>query len=56
MTDGQRQVAQEHRAPAKRRWPAITANVLLVIAIIALLAATWMPAIYDRFAATRPVP
>jgi hypothetical protein len=34
----------------------VAINVLLAIAIITLLIATWMPAIYDRLATTRPAP
>ena len=41
---------------APRRWPTVVANVLLVVAIVALLVATWMPAIYDRLSTTRPSP
>jgi hypothetical protein len=43
-------------APRRGRWPGVLANVLLVIAIVALLVATWMPAIYDRLATTQPSP
>ena len=39
-----------------RRWTVVAANVLLVVAIVALLVATWMPAIYDRLATTKPSP
>jgi cytochrome c biogenesis factor len=42
--------------PPGRRWALVAANVLLVVAIVALLVATWMPAIYDRLATTRPSP
>ena len=39
-----------------RRWVVIAVNALLALAIVGLLVATWMPAIYDRFATTRPAP
>ena len=34
--------------PTERRWGTILLNAALVLAIAALLIATWMPAIYDR--------
>jgi hypothetical protein len=42
--------------PGGRRWTVVAVNVLLVVVIIALLAATWMPAIYDRLSTTKPSP
>jgi hypothetical protein len=40
----------------RRRLLVVAVNVLLALAIVGLLLATWMPAIYDRLATTRPPP
>ena len=42
--------------PRGRKWAAVAVNILLALAIIALLVATWMPAIYDRLSTTKPSP
>jgi hypothetical protein len=55
VTEAREENFGDGRPAWRRRWPAVVANVVLVIAILALLAATWMPAIYDRIAATKPV-
>ena len=49
MSDARNDTAATPRRQTRRRWAAMALNALLVLAILALLLATWMPAIYDRF-------